>query len=675
MTGLRGGDTLRCLHSLDDPKGCGYGPFCEICVVRNTVLETFKAGKGFLQKEAQLPFDIDGKTVELSLLVSTATLKVSERQMVLVCLENITERKKAEEALRRSEEHYRMLAETMNDGLQQIDETGRYVYVNNKMGEILGYSPDEMIGGYLTDFFDENAQKIMNKQLIRRKKGVAEPYEIENTRKDGQRIFIRISPQPIFDEKGEFRGSFAVVTDITEHRRVEEALQESEKKLQNIFSFSPDMIAVCDPEGKFLKVSPSCERILGYTVNETLKLGWAKLVHPDDVERTNKEVEKQLKGSPVANFINRFRCKDGTYKALEWQATPAIDGVVYAAARDITEKKKAEEEIKNLAKFPSENPYPVLRIAKDGTVLYANKASSLLLDTWQSTKGQALSTYWREFVFVALRSGHVQQAECECGDRVFSISFAPVKDTGYVNVYGLDITGRKEAEKKLLDHQAQLKTLASQLTLTEERERRQIAVDLHDHVSQSLSFSKMKLEALRKSESSAQAKQDLGQVCDQLGQAIDNTRSLTFDLSSPVLYELGLEVAVADWLKEQIEQKHGIKTEFADDGRPKTLDDDIRALLFRDVRELLVNIVKHAHANKVKVSIRKAGTHIQVCIEDDGVGFDPAETASMAAGRAEFGLFSIRERLEELGGLLEIDSAPGGGCNVTMTAPLKDAKK
>ncbi len=123
--------------------------------------------------------------------------------------------------------------------------------------------------------------------------------------------------------------------------------KKAEKELENVFNLSPNMICICTPEGEFLKVSPSCERILGYTVDEILKLGWANLVHPDDVEYTDKEVERQLKGSPVANFINRFRCKDGAYKTLEWQATPSVRGIVYATARDITERKQAGQKIQD----------------------------------------------------------------------------------------------------------------------------------------------------------------------------------------------------------------------------------------------------------------------------------------------------------------------------------------
>ena len=234
-----------------------------------------------------------------------------------------------------------------------------------------------------------------------------------------------------------------------------------------------------------------------------------------------------------------------------------------------------------------------------------------------------------------------------------------------------DITEHKRTEKMLLEHQTKLKSLASQLSLTEERERHRLATDLHDQISQSLVISKIKLDQLRKSNSSGDFKEALDEISKYLGQVIEETRTLTFDLSSPILYELGFEAAVAEWLTDQIQEKHRIETEFEDDGRQKPLDDDIRVLLFRNVRELLINVVKHAKAHKAKVSTRRIGKYISVCVEDDGVGFDPVEVASTAVKKAEFGLFSIQERLEQLGGQIEIESGPGRGTKITMTAPLK----
>jgi signal transduction histidine kinase len=149
-------------------------------------------------------------------------------------------------------------------------------------------------------------------------------------------------------------------------------------------------------------------------------------------------------------------------------------------------------------------------------------------------------------------------------------------------------------------------------------------------------------------------------------------RAVTFDLSSPILHELGFERAAAEWLREQIGERSGMKTEFEDDGQPKPLSDDIRSLLFRDVRELLMNVVKHSHAKKVSLAICRLGSEIHVTVQDDGVGFDSAEAAA-AGRRGGFGLFSIQEGLDSLGGRLHIESAPGRGCKVTLIAPLAKA--
>jgi len=121
-----------------------------------------------------------------------------------------------------------------------------------------------------------------------------------------------------------------------------------------------------------------------------------------------------------------------------------------------------------------------------------------------------------------------------------------------------------------------------------------------------------------------------------------------------------------------VQVKHGIATEFQDDGKAKPLDDDVKMMLFRNVRELLINCIKHANAGKVRVNIRRTDGSVEIVVEDNGVGFDPAEVRSTAGKSAKFGLFSVRESLEGLGGHFKIESKPGAGCKAIMTAPLKD---
>jgi len=231
---------------------------------------------------------------------------------------------------------------------------------------------------------------------------------------------------------------------------------------------------------------------------------------------------------------------------------------------------------------------------------------------------------------------------------------------------------RKKAEQKMLHYQTQLKSLASQLSLIEERERSRIAAELHDRIGQSLVISKISLQSLLQSSSVKEQNKRLKEACRLFDKIIQDTRSLTTELSSPVLRELGLEAAVAEWLTEQVENKYNITTEFETDGKQKPLSKDIATLLFRNVRELLINVVKHSRANKVKVSIRRSDNQIQVGVEDNGIGFELADVSSVAIETHGFGLFSIRERLEQIGGHFEIKSRPGQGTVATIMAPLKN---
>jgi len=242
-----------------------------------------------------------------------------------------------------------------------------------------------------------------------------------------------------------------------------------------------------------------------------------------------------------------------------------------------------------------------------------------------------------------------------------------------VDVYD-DITERKIAENKLLTYQEKLRSLASELSLVEERERRSIATDLHDQIGQTLSVIKMKCSELRDSVDAPNIILQIDEVENLVKQTIEDTRTLTFELSPPVLYELGL-VAAVDWLAEQFQTKHKLKCTVEADSTPKPLNQDIEVVLFRSVRELLVNIVKHAQAAKVKITIRSNKKNLRIRVTDDGIGFSPETKATRAYKDQQFGLFNITERIRHLGGRLEVDSQRGKGTMVSLVAPLKLSDK
>jgi len=228
----------------------------------------------------------------------------------------------------------------------------------------------------------------------------------------------------------------------------------------------------------------------------------------------------------------------------------------------------------------------------------------------------------------------------------------------------------KRAENELQAYDNQLRSLSSQLVLAEERERRRIAMELHDHIGQALACCKIKLGDLRAQACSIEFLEPLNGIREIIEEALRLTRSLTFELSPPILYEVGFEAAV-EWLGERVQGEHGIEFHLEYDKGPKPMDDETRITLFRAVRELLMNVTKHAHAKKVCLWIERDGNYIRVHVEDDGVGFDSSKMGSHLMRSKGFGLFSVRERLNHIGGHLKIESRPNSGTRVTMIAPLR----
>ncbi|MCD4722557.1 MAG: AAA family ATPase [Desulfobacula sp.] len=229
---------------------------------------------------------------------------------------------------------------------------------------------------------------------------------------------------------------------------------------------------------------------------------------------------------------------------------------------------------------------------------------------------------------------------------------------------------RRKAQKDLLVYQEKLRALSSQIALAEEKQRRGVAIGLHDRIGQSLTLARIKLSELNSIATSEKTKEKIKDIVTITEQTIVQTRSLTFDLSSPELYELGIEAAL-DSLCERKSQLHNIPIEFLDDERPKPLDETSSILLYQAARELLFNIIKHAKAKKILVFINRIEDSIQIIIKDNGIGFDAAQLQFSKRTTDGFGLFSIQERINHHNGSFSIESKPGRGTKVTLMTPLK----
>ena len=230
------------------------------------------------------------------------------------------------------------------------------------------------------------------------------------------------------------------------------------------------------------------------------------------------------------------------------------------------------------------------------------------------------------------------------------------------------VMARRREQRTMTQH---LHSLASQLTSAEERERRRIATELHDRIGQMLAISKIKLGVLREMVSSTELTGPIDEVYGFVEQMVQDTRSLTFALSWPMLRREGLGPALAE-LVEQMESWYGISIGIEDSGAPGLIDQEMQVVLFQAVRESLMNVVKHAQTDEARVSLGGRQNHMCIEVADEGVGFDVSKL-DPPRGRCEgFGLLNTRERLDSFGGGLEIESEPGRGTCVRMWMPLEE---
>jgi PAS domain S-box-containing protein len=234
-----------------------------------------------------------------------------------------------------------------------------------------------------------------------------------------------------------------------------------------------------------------------------------------------------------------------------------------------------------------------------------------------------------------------------------------------------DISERKKTEDILGKYTKQLRLLSSKISRAEDQERRRIAENIHDNVIQPMVFLDIIVQSLPQMSGDAERKRTYKEIRKTLCELIDHSRSLIFDLSNPVLYELGLEQAIGEYLHLEVEKKHQIKTNFQCDLQDLKLDHAVLTLIYKSIKELLVNVIKHAHADTVNVSIVRNHTMIDVYVEDNGCGFK-TNKKSLTSG---FGLFNIWEKVLHCGGWFDIDSKTGLGSRITFSVPLKQGYK
>jgi PAS domain S-box-containing protein len=390
------------------------------------------------------------------------------------------ELREAYEALRDSEEKYRYIVETTNEGIWVVDAEIRTTYVNKKLVDMLGYSPDELMGSLATDFVDNNYLAYTYSRMGKRQQGIDEVHENKLVRKDGSLLWVLVNSKSLFDDSSKFIGVLAMLTDISERKEAEakleatldnleeqviertiqlekayKALKESEQSLTE----AQQMAHIGNWDWNLVtnKIHRSDEIYQIYKRKpEEFDAPYSELlsyVHPDDQDFVDNTAKKALNGNPY-NIDFRIILPNGEERVVHTQGKAIFDEKnkpfrMKGTVQDITERKRLEKALELVARLPHENPNPVIRLTQGQIINYANPAAQVLLKDWSSTIGLEAPAEITDMAILSLCDGVHRELECTCNGHIYLLNIAPFPQDSYVNLYARDITKHKRLDDKI----------------------------------------------------------------------------------------------------------------------------------------------------------------------------------------------------------------------------------
>jgi PAS domain S-box-containing protein len=652
-------------------------------------------------------------------IASQASIAIDNASLYKAVQKELAEHKRIEEALRESEEKFRTMADNIAQFAWMADEQGRIFWYNQRWFDYTGTTLEEMEGwGWKKVHHPDHIDRVVQK--IRRCFETGEFWEDTFPLRghDGNYRWFLSRAIPIRGANGKVLRWFGTNTDVSAQREAETALRQSEGLYRAIGESNDYGIWVCDALGRNTYASESFLRLVGLTQKECSEFGWGRVLHPDDVERTISAWKECVQAGGVWDCEHRFRGVDGRYHPILARGVPVRDAnghiIGWAGINlDISSLKQAQEDLHE----KSVRLLVALGASHTGTFQWNLRTDEL---TWDEpldrllglSSGQTIRSL-EQFLDMIHPADHdaivraCERCRTEGGD--FEAEFRVVWPDGtirwlydrgktiflgedgrpeYMTGACVDITERKQAEEQLREltveleqrvkertdeltrSQERLRALATEVTLTEQRERRRIASELHDYLAQLLVVGRMKLTQGRKRNRDEQQEVWLKELDQLLDQSLTYTRSLVAQLSPPVLHEFGL-VKAFHWLAEAM-QHQGLSVDVQAQDLFLTLPEDKAVLLYQSVRELLFNVVKHARADRASISVQVTPEHeLRITVMDQGEGFDPAATMTTEPLSTGYGLFSIRERMAVMGGTLTLISAPRQGTRVMIAIPYR----
>jgi PAS domain S-box-containing protein len=600
---------------------------------------------------------------------------------------DITERKRAVQALQESEQRLRHLIEASHDWIYEMDRTGAYTYAGPQCRELLGYEPEELIGKAPSDFMPPDEAALLTGKF---KNFLEQPrafslLKSRRVHKDGHIVVWETNAIPIFDRNGEFRGYRGMVRDITERERAEDAIRQSEERFRRVVEHIGDALAVDDVTGRVLFANDQFLKLFGFRREEITNVMLEDYVAPEYRVELRDRHDRRMQGEAVAiHFEYEGLRRDDTKLWIEAEVVPIRDNHGKSVGsqkllRDVTDRKHAEQALRESEErfrlVANTAPVMIWMCGTDGLRTYVNK-------TWLDFTGQPIETElgngWTDGV-------HPEDSEKRLkgtdplfkGRKPFEVQYRLRRhdekyrwvldigvprfnsDGSFAGYIGscLDITERKLAEEAM-------STIGRRLIEAHEEERTWIGRELHDDINQRLALLAVELDRV-----TLHASEEVGaqvrHAQERITQIARDVQSLSHRLHSSKLEYLGLVKAATSFCRELSEQSN-VKIHFKHADIPQTLPKEVSLCLFRVLQEALQNATKYSGVQDFSVELSGTPELLELTVTDRGKGFEEQE----AFTRHGLGLISMRERLQLVRGELSVKSRPGAGTTIYARVPL-----
>ena len=606
---------------------------------------------------------------------------------MLGAMQDITEQKNAQYQLVLEKELSDSIINSLPGVFYLYNQEGKFYRWNRNFEQVTGYTADEINKLHPLDLFVEDEKELLRNKIDNVFKNGEDNIEAKFRLKDGSTIPYYLNGM-VINYEGE-NCLMGVGIDISEKVQSQQELQESEAKYRTLIEQASDGIFISNQQGDYLDVNTSATMLTGYDKEALLKLNIRDILFENGIttERPNNMLAEVLKGKVVINE-RMMRQRNGNIINVEISSKLLPDGRFQGIIRDITARKKAEEEMRmsehKYRLLFNQNPMPMSMISlPQRNFLDVNDAA---IEFYGYTK--------KEFLEMNIKDLRPEEEIINLSD--ISTYKAGINNTGIwrhrkkdgtivkVNiithdiinegrhaklVLANDITEKMLAEEKLKKSHEDLRQLATHLQDIREDERTRIAREIHDELGQQLTGLKMDISWLSKkiSNGSAEINQKMREALKLIDETVKTVRRIATQLRPSILDDLGL-ISAMEWQSEEFEKRFKIKTSFVSNSATVQVESEIATGLFRIYQESLTNVLRHSKATEVKATLNAHDGLLILHITDNGIGFNAIENES----KKTLGLLGMKERTLIMGGTYEISSKPGNGTTVVISVPINN---